>query len=530
MTPHSRLHGLPPSAIHSVVAAARALEIGDSVNAEAQLGLARLLNPDHPEVLRLHAGILNLKGERKSAFDAMQRALELRPDDALYHNTMATVLAEADDFKGSIEALRRACALQPDLVVAWYNLGIMLIRCVRYEEALNALHRTILLAPDHMQARAQLADMLRVTDHADEAVVEYRKILASQPWLGMAWWGLANIKTVRAAAGDIEKMRAALNDSRGNDDDRVATGFALAKALDNEGSFSESMNALRQANEKALNIMRSRGKLWNRAAFSESIDSITSSPIPDLTTNAGLGREVIFIVGLPRSGTTLAEQILASHSRVEGAGELPEIPLLVTEGQRRHGKAYSQWLREMNSQDWRSLGERYLRHTDHWRRSKGIFTDKLPGNWMYIGVIRAMLPDAKIICCRRDPLETCFSCYRHFFQGNEYTRSFDDLAAYWRDYDRSVRYWRGLFPSHVYEHTYEDLVADSQASIRKLLDFCGLPFEEACLNFHRTQRDVRSPSAMQVRQPLKLDTARASSYGALLDPLREALRRAQMVD
>jgi hypothetical protein len=177
----------------------------------------------------------------------------------------------------------------------------------------------------------------------------------------------------------------------------------------------------------------------------------------------------------------------------------------------------------MQSDDWRRLGERYLERTAHWRQQRPVFTDKMPGNWYYIGAIRAMLPGARIIACRRDPLETCFSCYRQHLDNNEYTRTFADLAAYWRDYDRAIRHWRSLHPAHVHEHVYEDLLANPEACIRRLLEFCGLPFEEACLRFHETARDVRTPSAMQVRQPLRRDTARSDRYGALLDPLRQAL-------
>jgi hypothetical protein len=177
----------------------------------------------------------------------------------------------------------------------------------------------------------------------------------------------------------------------------------------------------------------------------------------------------------------------------------------------------------MRPDDWQRLGNRYLQRTKRWRVRKPFFTDKLPANWYYIGAIRAMLPAAKIICCRRDPLETCFSCYRQHLDNNEYARTFADLAEYWRDFDRSVRHWHALHPAHVHEHVYEDLIAEPEATIRALLEFCGLPFEESCLRFYENKRAVNTPSAMQVRQQLRSDTARAARYGALLDPLRIAL-------
>jgi len=180
----------------------------------------------------------------------------------------------------------------------------------------------------------------------------------------------------------------------------------------------------------------------------------------------------------------------------------------------------------MRPEDWQRLGQRYLERTSHWSARKPVFTDKLPNNWHFIGAIRAMLPGARIVACRRDPLETCFSCYRQFLYNNEYTRTFGDVAAYWRDFDRSLKHWLGVHPESVYENVYEDLVADPEPAIRRLLAFCNLEFEPACLEFHKNTRDVRSPSATQVREPIRKNTARAPQYGALLDPLRAALNLA----
>ncbi len=382
-----------------------------------------------------------------------------------------------------------------------------------------ALQRAVALAPDHVAARALLGDMLRTRGHVEEAAAEYRKVLAEQPWAGMAWWGLADLKTMRFAEGDIEHMQAAMQQPRAGDDDLIAMGFALAKALDDAGRYADSLAALAQANAVAR-----RRQQWNAAAFSASISAVNQAfePAPAAAEEA-LGGEAIFIVSLPRSGSTLVEQILASHSSIEGAGELPDLPLVLAEESRRRGKPFPQWVSAMQPADWERLGRRYLERTAHWRQRRPVFIDKLPNNWMYIGAIRAMLPAARIVGCRRDPLETCFSCYRQHLANNEYSRTFSDLASFWRDFDGSVRHWADLNPSRVFEHSYEDLLADPEAQIRRLLDFCGQPFESACLQFHETEREIRSPSATQVREPLRQDTASAPRYGALLDPLREAL-------
>ena len=519
--PSSRLYGLDASAIPHVVSTAQALEAGRLDEAAREIGAVMTRYPQHPEVLRLAAGIESLRGRHAEAIAAIRRAVEQRPDDALYQNTLGTVLAEAGEWDEAIAALRRCCELQPTLAIAWYNLGVLLTRCVRHDEAIVALRRTVELAPDHVAARALLADMLRVSNHPQAAAVEYRRIIAQQPHAGMAWWGLADLKTTKFEASDIDRLRAAFADPRAGDDDRIAVGFALAKALDDHERYADSLEALSQANAIAL-----RRKQWDASAFSAGVAANLAAFSPSRAGAAEpQGAGVVFIVSLPRSGSTLIEQILASHSAVEGAGELPDLPLTLAEESRRRGQAFPQWVGAMRPEDWQRLGRRYLERTSHWSRRRPVFTDKLPNNWIYIGAIRAMLPAARIIGCRRDPVETCFSCYRQLLHGNEYSRSFTDLAAFWHDFDTSLKRALAEHPSHVHESVYEDLLADPERHTRDLLAFCKLPFESACLEFHRTERDVRSPSAMQVREPLRRDTARAARYGALLDPLRTALAR-----
>lgn len=515
----SRLDGLTPTTARSVIAAGAALDAGRVDEASRQLAAIPASDAAHPEILRMHAGILGMRGQHREAIQTMSRAIAARPDDPTYHNTLGTLQGQAGEYDAAIESLRRSCELQPSLGMAWYNLGVMLTRSVRNEEAVVALQRATGLEPDNMPARALLADMLRMQGRSEQAAAEYRRVLKEQPGAGMAWWGLADLRNGQFSDDDIRRMLAALQDPRNGDDDLIAIGFALAAAYHDHAEPAAAMQALAQANALAR-----RRRHWDRSGFAAGVKAVNQAfdPAPDGASGA-LGQEVIFIVGLPRSGSTLVEQILASHSRVEGAGELSDLPQVLAEESRRRGQPFPQWVGAMRPADWERLGQRYLERTAHWRRQRPLFTDKLPSNWIYIGAIRAMLPGARIIGCRRDPLETCFSCYRQRLENNEYTRDFNDLASFWSDYDSSLRHWRRLYPDHVLEQRHEALQADPVQQIGELLRFCGLPHEESCERFHETRREVRSPSADQVRQPMRKDTTHTQDYRELLDPLRQAL-------
>jgi len=519
LPPDSRLLGLSQHAIGDVVGAAQALDLGRVDTAERQIIGLLALYPAHPEVLRLLAGVQVLRGEAAAAVITMQRALVARPQDALYHNTLASAQLSLDDYDGALSSLRRACELDPQLASAWYNLGVTLVRCMRPHEAADALRHALALAPQQVNARCMLADQLKAVGRVDEAIAEYRRVLEQHPHAGMAWWGLADIKTEALADNDIAHLQNAASDAQASDDDRIASGFALAKALDDHARHADALAALARANALARTRQR-----WNAVAHAAHTDAILDAfdPIP-IDAPEALGGAVVFVASLPRSGSSLIEQMLASHSQVEGAGELPDLPLVLTEESRRRNQPFPHWVRATKPEDWARLGRRYLERTAHWREQRLRFTDKLPGNWLYVGALRAMLPGARVLIVRRDPLETCLSCYRQRLVNNEYSRDFGDLAAYWRDFDRAARHWSALHPRHVRVIQYETLVAEPEAELRGVLEFCGLEFERACLDFHRTARAVHTPSAAQVRQPLRRDTARAARYGALLDPLRAAL-------
>lgn len=502
--------------------ATRALAAGNLREAGALARNLRQRHPGQPDVLHLAAGVLARQGDHAGAMQAIQQALRMRPDDAAFLCTSGGLLAAAGRLDDALAALQRACALQPGLAMAWYNLGVLGVRAMRFDEADAALRKAIELAPDHLQARLQRADLLKMEGRLDDAVAAYRQVLDTHPACGDAWWGLSDIQDAGLGDDAIAAMQAAMRDAGASERDRIALGFAIARLLDRGDRCTEAMGVLKETHAHALRL-----QAWDAGVFARGLDAILAAFVSAKASGASpqRGEGVIFIASLPRSGSTLTEQMLASHSRVEGAGELQDLPQVLLEESMRRGQHYPAWVSSMSSEDWQRLGERYLERTARWRNRKPFFTDKLPGNWMHVGAIRAMLPGAKVIVCRRDPLETCFACYRQYMTaaGQGWTHRFEHLAAYWNGFDRALRQWQAAYPGFVHEQRYEDVVADPETCLHALLDYCGLPFEQACLAFHRNPRQVRSPSAMQVREPLRRDTARASRYGVLLDPLRAAL-------
>ncbi|PWK87609.1 tetratricopeptide repeat protein [Fulvimonas soli] len=522
--PHRRaepcLDGLPAAAVARLQAAARAIRDGDEHAARQALDAALGLAPEHPETLRLY-GVLHLRRQRPAEAQAwLRRALARWPDYALAHSDLGTALQATGDGEAALASWRRACALAPDAPMPWFNLGRNLQQAGATAEAAEALQRAAALAPDLLPAQVLLGDALAHLGRLDEADARYRAALALHPACGDAWRGLANLKTRPLSADERTRLAGLLRRDDLAPPDRIALGFALGKACEDQGDYAAAFAALGEANAQQRRLAP-----WQAGAFHALVEAVRAADaaLPE-PADPALGREAIFIVGLPRSGSTLFEQILAAHPQVEGASELPDLPETLAEESRRRGQPFPQWLARASAADWLRLGKRYLERTARWRAQRPRHTDKLPENWLYAGLLRAMLPGARIVDARRDALEAGWSCYKQqFYRLPHFACALTDIAAYIRDYERAMDAWRAAGPARIRTQCYEALLADPEREIRALLDFCGLPFDPACLDFHRAERSVRTASAAQVRQPLRRDTARAERYGALLDPLRLGL-------
>lgn len=489
--------------------------------ARAVIAQALARAPEQTDVLRMAGLAYAEAGDYASARRYFERAVQGAEPDALLYRQYATTLEQSGLIEEAFKLRRLAVERLPESALALFDLGE---HCFVYEDmegAVAALKKCIERAPGYVPAILKLGSALVYVGRVDEGAAAYRQVLGQHPDFGAAWFSLANIKTLPFALSEIAQMRQMLRSANVRDPDRLLIQYSLAKACEDAGHYEEAFSLLVDANNR-----KRREVSWSATRFSSQIRHaeriFATSPIT--VDDPEFGSEVIFIVGLPRSGTTLVEQIVASHSQVEGANELSDLGRILTEESARLQRPYPDWVAEANSKDWRRLGQNYLASTARWRKRARVFTDKMPSNWLFIGAIRAMLPGARIVVCRRDPLENCWSCFKqYFFAGWDFTFSMEDLAAYWKDFDQTVRDWARRESAHVREQSYEALTVHPEKEIRALLDFCGLPFEDACLDFHKSSRSVRTASAGQVRQPLQRISGRADRYGTLLDPLRSAL-------
>jgi tetratricopeptide (TPR) repeat protein len=492
------------------------------VAAESALNQALSIAPESADAQRLAGVVQIMRGNPGKAVEHLRRAVELKPGDFNAHMNLGSALFECSETDAGLTSMRRSCELAPDTAATWYNLGRAL-HIARYtEEARPMLARAMALDPSHIMVRMTLANVQNSLGEVSEAATLYRDILKTHSRHAKAWFELANLKTIKLDSADALQIRGLLEYPDVSPDDRVWLGYALAKSLEDQNDLEASFNALQTAN-----AVKRRYTPWNIEAEHKRVNSIIetfSRPMAP-ALDPSLGSEIIFIACLPRSGSTLTEHILASHSMVEGANEIPDLQAIISAESDRRQQLLTQWAPLATAEDWHRLGCEYLARTAYWRRNKPLSTDKNLNSWSLAGPALAMLPGARIVNSRRNPLETCFSCYRQLFSdGASFSYDFESLAHYYAGYERMSRFLKEHFPESYLDFVYEDLVADPDKSIRKLLEFCRLPFESNCLEFHKTSRAVRSTaSAAQVRQPLQSNTARSSRYGSLLDPLRNLL-------
>ncbi len=415
-------------------------------------------------------------------------------------------------------------------IPACLNLkAAVLCRTGDYEPAIAIYDMLLAAHPEHAQVWLSQGHALKTAGQTARAIDAYRRCIAIDPDFGEAYWSLANLKTFRFDDDEIACMERVLARRDLSAEHRLHFAFALGKALEDRAEYQASFahyasgNALRlarspyDANDTSARLARVR-ETYTREFFAEREGAGFDAPDP------------IFIVGLPRAGSTLIEQILASHPHVEGTMELPEIIAItrtLREGATSRGPgAYHEPLARMGRDELRALGEQYIERTRvHRKLGRAFFIDKMPNNFAHVGLIHLVLPNAKIIDARRHPLACCFSGFRqHFARGQNFSYSLEDLGRYYRDYVALMAHFDDVLPGRVHRVVYETLVDDTETEVRRMLDYCGLPFDAACLRFFDNERPVRTASSEQVRQPIYRDGVdQWRHFEPWLDPLKDAL-------
>jgi tetratricopeptide (TPR) repeat protein len=396
-------------------------------------------------------------------------------------------------------------------------------------EAAADLGALLAVHPEEPRLWLQYGQVSATLDAYGQSVAAFRRCIALSPQMGEAWWGLANLKTYRFESGERQLMQSQF-DRVLDERDRIPLEFAVGKALEDEAQYATAFAHYARGNHRR----RARSNYDARAmtAFVRHSKQVLDRGLFGARGDGELATDVpIFIVGLPRAGSTLVEQILASHSLVEGTMELPDLVMIAGALARRgaqFGRGYPDMLADLTAADRQRLARRYLDGT--WVRrktSKPLFVDKTPHNFLHIGLISMILPHAKIIDARREPLSCCLSAFKQYFaDGHRFSFDLADLGYYYRDYVDLMQHFDAVLPGKVHRVQYERMVKDTEVEIRRLLDFCGLDFEAACLDFDRTPRPVATPSAFQVRKPIYRDALEQwRCYEPWLQPLKNALGR-----
>ena len=485
--------------------------------------------PTDVAAIRMMAEIAGRLGRYGDAEKLLRRALELAPAFGAARANLATVLYRQNNPADAVAELDRLLSDDPDNAAHRNLKAAALGRIGGYEEAI-ALYESVLAAhPAQPRVWMSYGHVLKTVGRQADSIAAYRKAIERAPGLGEVWWSLANLKTVQFTDADMATMRAALESDGISEDDRFHLHFALGKALedakDHAGSFGHYLqgNALRKAmldydSGEISGLVREAAALMDAAFFAERKGQGDPAPDP------------IFVLGMPRAGSTLIEQILSSHPMIEGTQELPDIAAMARRlgGRKMRGEetAYPACLADLSADALAELGAEYLERTRIQRKTeRPLFIDKMPNNWAHTGFIHLILPNAKIIDARRHPLGCCFSNFKqHFARGQGFSYDLPDLGRYYRDYVAMMAVIDDALPGRVHRVFYEDMVENTEGEVRRLLDYVGVPFDPACLRFFENDRAVRTASSEQVRRPINRDGMEQwQAFEPWLEPLKTSL-------
>ena len=490
-------------------------------------------DPNNVDALRLLGRLIFGAGRVEETERLLRRAVEQAPDFVGAVVDLARLLNDTHHYEEAIAWFRQAIVLQPNNVQAHFQLGGALSSAALTYEAIQAYEDVLRLRPEHAGAYLSLGHVLKTVGRQEEAIAAYRECIRLKPDMGQTHWSLANLKTYQLSEADIADMEEKVAGSELTDESRVNFLFALAKASEDGGDFDRAWSYYTKGN--STQRMREVYDPVRTEITHDALIQVFDREFLADNTHVGCEDDApIFVVGLPRSGSTLLEQILASHSSVEGTSELPYLPQVANSLSRNRadGVNYPQAVRELKGQHLQSLGRDYLDFARlHRTEGAAHFVDKMPNNFPAIGFIHLILPNAKIIDARRHPLDACLGCYRQLFaQGQSFTYDLTDIGEYFLQYQRMMDHWHEVLPGRVLTVQHEKVVHDLDSQVRRILDFCELPFEEGCVRYFETDRPIRTASSEQVRQPVYTDSLgywrRYEEYlGELIEVLEPLLDR-----
>jgi tetratricopeptide (TPR) repeat protein len=512
-----------------LVEAARALTEDRLHEAEHLLRPYLARNPNDAAAVRMLAEIAARVGDTASAEDLLRRALELAPAYAAARLRLARMLLGRNRPAESLKVLEAILSSDPNNRAAAGSKAAALGSIGEYDQAIGLYERLLERSPDEPGVWMSYGHLLHTVGRGEESLAAYRRAIAIDPGFGEAWWSIANVKTARFDEADIVQMTQALERRDLEDGKRLHLHFALGKAQEDARDYPASFR-----NYAAANALKRDTVNYDADVHDAFVQRCRDTYSPELfASRAGAGcpaPDPIFIVGMPRAGSTLIEQILASHPLVEGTSELPYLPAMVQRlGARSEadgGPAYPELVPSLDRAALRAMGEEYLESAAvHRKTGKPHFVDKLPNNWISVGLIHLILPNARIVDARRHPLDCCFSNFKqNYARGQGFSYDPADLGRYYRSYVAYMSHLDAALPGKVHRVIHERLVEDAEAEVRRLLAALGLPFDSACLRFYENDRAVRTPSAEQVRRPINREgVGKWKPYAPWLGPLKDAL-------
>ena len=482
-------------------------------------------NPGDQAAVRLMAGIAVDEGSVSEAGRLLQSIVDKFPDSIRAIADMAGFCADQHQYAKAIEMYQRAVELDPTSAEYQFSLAGYLFTVGNAADALKAYEAGLQLNPESPIGRSGRLYALRSTGAAEEVIAGYRACIDEGVNVCESWWALSSLRTYTFSDDDIEKMTALRATPDISDSDSQYVDFALGKAMDDRNRYDDAWRYYTSAN-----ATRRRSVFFDGVQFESKVDGIISAiDEREIAGSAAVEPQStvpIFVVGMPRSGSTLIEQILASHSDVEATAELPYMAALAGRAIFSSDQESHSAIAKLSAGDLAEIGDQYMKATNmHRKLSKPHFVDKMPDNFLYAGLIAMTLPNARIIDARRNPLDTCIGNFRQWFAtSKEFSYDLDELGDYYLQYWRIMQYWNDIMPGRILRVDYENVVANTETEVRRILDWCELPWEDACLRFYESEREVTTASSEQVRQPVyKSAVGFWRHYEPHLEQLKEIL-------